>query len=70
MCVYLLTGNQTVEKYLEEEVMKSFRLGPNIGMFVCDKTVLPSGPHYVIVFICKIYNTDENGHMKMVSIDQ
>ena len=64
-----IAGNQTVKEYLET-FNKPYNVGPGKGMFSCEKSVVPSGPHYLLIFVCKIYSNNETGHMEKLPVNQ
>ena len=65
-----IVGNKTALQYLEEDFYGCYDVGPTHGMFFCDNNVVPSGPHYLGIHNCKLYNKNNNGHMKMVKTTQ
>ena len=65
-----IAGNMTVLEYLEEDFHACYNTGPGHGMFFCDNKVVPSGPHFLGIHSCKLYNKNDNGHMEMVKPTQ
>ena len=59
-----ITGNKTVQQYFEY-FYQSYTVGPNRGLFLCEKIVIPSGPHYLIINECKEYSKNKHGHMEL-----
>ena len=65
----LFAGNQTTKQALDN-FFCLYNIGPNKGIALCDTKAIPSGPHYLILFDCKRYIKNKNGHMKLISISQ
>ena len=65
----LFTGNQTTKQALDN-FFWLYNVGPNKGIVLCDTKAIKSGPHYLILFDCKRYINNTNGHMKLISISQ
>ena len=61
-----VTGNETIKQFWED-FYSSSKIGPNSGMYLCDRDAVPSGPHYLIFFYCPKYLKEENGHMELDS---
>ena len=59
-----LAGNRTLREYYEEDFLKEYNIDSDHGMFTCNERVVPSGPHYLILFECKQFSKNQNGHME------
>ena len=57
-------------QYLEEDCFGGYEynIGPSNGMFICGNELVPSGPHFLGIHNCKLYNKNNNGHMEMVKL--
>ena len=52
-----IVGNKTILQYLEDFFgCYEYNIGPSHGMFICNKEIVPSGPHYLGIYYCKLYN--------------